>query len=310
MPLSGGPITRAHIPSELEEGLNKVIFRRYALRNKQYEKLYNMEPSKKRQETQAVMAGAGTFQPKAEGNPPYIDSMEEAYSKQFIHDAWALAMIVTHEARQDDLYGPLARMADELGDSAGYTQSVDALDFLNDPTGLTLYTAEGTNYPLLSLTHFLKTGASWANRFAVATTLDIVSLESGLNSYRTNMVDQRGRKVQVNPKYLAVGVDNQMVATRLLGSQFRPGGDMNDVNAARELYPDLEPLVLDHLAQTGGWFLWAAPADHEFVWWNREGFNTKMETPGDGSRNLLHGAYYRNSHGSATPTGVYGSPGS
>ena len=294
----------------MEEGLNKVIFRRYALRNKQYEMLYNVETSKKRQETQAMMAGAGTFQPKAEGNPPFIDSMEEAYTKQFIHDTWALAMVVTHEARQDDLYGPLQRMADELGDSAGYTQSVDALDFLNDPTGLTLYTAEGTNFPLLSAAHFLKTGNTWSNRFAVPTTLDIVSLESGLNSYRTNMVDQRGRKVSVNPKYLVVGVDNQMVATRLLGSQFRPGGDANDVNAARELYPDLEPLVLDHLTQNGAWFLWAAPANHEFVYWDREGFNTKMETPGDGSRNLLHAGFYRSSHGGATPTGAFGSPGS
>lgn len=313
MPLGGGTVTRAYLPSEMEVGLRKVIFRRYALRNKQYETIYNMRGSKKRQETDSVIAGAGTYQVQVEGNPPYIDSMEEAYTKVFIHDAFALAMIITWQARQDELYGVLTRMADELGDAAGYTQAVDALDIWNDPTGTSpgLYTAEGTTYALLSTTHFLKTGSTWSNRTATAVTLDGPQLEAALNAYRTNMVDQRGRKVSINPKWLMVGVDNQMVAARLLKTRDRrPGGQLNDINPVTNLYPDLEPLVMDHLAQTGAWFLVGRKEDTELVYFEREEFNTAQETPGDGSRNILHAGYYRSSHGAASPIGIYGSPGS
>jgi phage major head subunit gpT-like protein len=312
MPLAGGTITRNSVPSELEVGLRKVIFNRYALRNKEYEDIYTVTDSKKRQETDSVIAGAGTYQQKDEGNPPYIDSMEEAYTRVYIHDTFALAMIITYEARKDELYGVLARMADELGDAAGYTQAVDAMDIFNDPTGTSpgLYTADGSAYPLLSTTHYLKTGGTWSNRTSTSVTLDGPALEAGLNAYRTNMVDQRGRKVAINPKWLMVGVDNQMVAARLLGSTQRPGGNDNDINPVKKLYPDLEPKVMDHLAQTGAWFLLGPKEKTDLVYFERETFNTAQETPGDGSRNLMHAGYYRVSHGATTPVGIYGSPGS
>lgn len=311
MPLAGGVITRNHFPSEMEVGLRKVIYSEYALRNKQYETIYTVTGSKKRQETDSVIAGAGTFPTKPEGNPPAIDSMEEAYTKVFIHDTYALALIITWEARRDNLYPQTLRMGEELGKSAGYTQSVNAMDPFNSPTSTTpgLYTAEGTAYPLLSTAHFLKTGNTWSNRFAVATSLDIVSLEAALTSFRTNMVDQRGRKVSITPKWLMVAPDNMMVAERLLGTtRGRPGGQLNDVNPTKNLYPGLEPLVMDHLSQGGGWFLMAGKSDTEFVYFERETFDSATETPGDGSRNMIQTGYFRCSYGSASPVGVYGSP--
>lgn len=313
MPLGAGPLTRAKFPSEMEVGLKEAIYNQYELRTREYETIYNMESSKKRQETYSVIAGAGTYPIKTEGNPPYIDTMEEAYTKQFIHDTYAMALVITWEARRDNLYQQVLQLGEELSRSAGYTQAVNALDPFNNPTSTSpgLYTAEGTAYPLLSTTHFLKTGSTWSNRFAVATTLDVVSLEAAQIAFMTNMVDQRGRKVNITPKWLMVGPDNVMVAHRLLDTtRGRPGGQLNDVNPTKNVNPGLEPLVMQHLAQTGAWFLVGAKAQTKFVYFERETFDSATETPGDGSRNMIQTGYYRCSYGSPTPLGVFGSPGS
>ena len=163
MPLMSSPNTRAHIPSLLERGIRKVYFEEYDLRAKQFEELYKRTGSQKRQETDVVTASLGQFLPKTEGNSPDFDVAQEAWTKVFTHGTWALGIEITEEGMEDDLYSFYVGMGRELGKAAYYTQEVQAADLWNN-LALTVYTAGGTNYPLLSTTHYRVDGDTWSMR--------------------------------------------------------------------------------------------------------------------------------------------------
>lgn len=308
MAMPGSPITRNHIPSTWEYGLRDVIFDEYEYRVRQSETIFSDRDEKKRQVTDAVFAGTGVFHRADEGEAPFVDSIAEAYTVQKIHSIFKLAISITREAMADDLYGPTQQLAKEAGYSAWYTKAVESMSFFNNPTGETIYTMDGTSYPLLSTAHGLKNGSTFSNRPSAAASLAIDTLESGLNDYRTNFVDHRGRKVMIQPRWLMVPPGLQYVAQRLLMSNFRPGGDANDVNAVKQMHPGLEPLVMDHLTNNGCWFLVAEKRDQKLNYNNREDLDVTRETDGTGSGNLLLVAYFRCSWGASQPHGVYGSP--
>jgi len=101
MALIGSPMTRAHIPDLLERGIRKVFIDAYELVDNQFEQLYPMSGSVKRQETDVITGGLGTFQLKSEGNAPFFDNGQEAWKKQFVHNTWALGTEITEEGMED-----------------------------------------------------------------------------------------------------------------------------------------------------------------------------------------------------------------
>jgi phage major head subunit gpT-like protein len=306
MPIIGAPTTRDHMPALMDRGLRFIFTQMHELRNTEYEKLYKAVDSDKRFETDMVMAPMGSLFPKTEGDAPVFDSGQQYYSKVYTHLTWALGWEVTEEAIEDELYGFLKAMAAELGIAAGYTRSVQALDLLNFAATTTVYTADAVNFPLLSLVHPTAAGGTWSNTFATATGLSLDSLETALTNWRTNMVDPRGRKVDIQPKYLCVSPINEGIGARLLATINRPGGNDNDVNWIRTRR-NLELCVFDHMTdQATRWFLAADPAQTTLRYNNRRPTRMRRGSE-DRSGNLLEIVSYRESHGAAAPVGVYGS---
>lgn len=300
----GAPTTRDHMPLLMDRGLRNIFFQQHELRNTDYELIYTVEDEDKRTATDVVMAPFGTLFPKVEGDSPIFDSGQQFYSKVYTHLTWALGWEVTEEAIEDELYGYLKAMAKELAVAAGYTRSVQALDLLNDGTA-TMYTVDGTAYSLLETAHPLIGGGTWANTFASNTDLSLESLETALTNWRTNMVDPRGRKVDIQPKYLVVGPGDEGIAARLLNTINRPGGNDNDVNWIRQRR-NLQLLVLDHMTNDTRWFLIADKSDTTLRYNNRRPTRMRRGSE-DRSGNLLEIVSYRESHGAASPIGVYGS---
>ena len=304
MALLGSPMTRAHIPALWERGIRMVFFDEYELINQQYETVFKIVSSQKRQETDVIMAGLGTFQPKAEGRSPVFDNGQQAYTRQYVHNTWALGLEITEEGIEDDLYDYYRGMSGELGKAAGYTEQVEAFDVFND-LSLTTYTAGGTAYPILSTSHYRVDGGTWSNKFSVSTDLSVDSLQTGLTAWRTGMVDQRGRKVTIKPEILMVGASNEWVARTILETDGKPGTTDNDKNVVRTAR-GLKLFVCDYLVDDGRWFLLAAPGKTGLRYNRRIGLQMRnRDDPSTG--NLLKVGRYRESHGASHPWGIYGS---
>jgi hypothetical protein len=289
----------------MELGVRQVFLDEYELIDNQLETVYNIVDSRKRQETDVVTAGLGYYQLKPEGNAPYFDNGQEAWKVVYLHKTWALGIEITEEAIEDDLYDYYASMGRELGKAGAYTQQVEAFDFWNNLSA-TVYVAGGTNYGLLSTTHFRADGGTWSNRPAVATDLGLESLETFLTSWRTGMVDQRGRKVTIRPEILMVGPSDEWTAHRLLESDKRPFSADNDVNAVKERRR-LQIFVADFMTDDSRWFLLA----NKRMTGLRYNLRAKREMrrrddPRTG--NLLMVGRYRESHGASHVYGIYGTP--
>lgn len=90
-------MNRGGIPSLLERGIRKVFFEAYALMDRQYEAIYNVVGSQKRQETDVITASLGLYRKKTEGNSPDFDVAQEVWKKVYTHSTWALGLEITQE---------------------------------------------------------------------------------------------------------------------------------------------------------------------------------------------------------------------
>ena len=285
MAIGPQPLVRSQMLDLLERGLRTVVFRAYERRIGEFQQIYNMGTADKAVISDAVMFGTGQFLFKAETAPPDFDN--------------------SREAREDDLYGYTTKLADDLGESAKYTQEILAASVLNNASG-TQYTAEGVNYPLLSATQYRADGGTWSNILASGADLTPESLELALIQWRTGTVDMRGQKLMLRPRYLVVGPRDEYNAKRILLSTQRAYTANNDKNVLQDL--DLQLIVLTHMTDDGRWYILAGKDDHTLNWFVRRPFTVDRMTVGYGSDNLLICASYRiASPGVTGPMGIFGS---
>jgi phage major head subunit gpT-like protein len=303
--ISGGVIVPGNISDFLERGLRHVYFNEVKEAVKQFIQIYMIDGSVKQQETDGVMAGVGQYYPKAIGAPAQQDSMAEAYKKVYVHNTFALQVRIALETMEDDLYGVIPDAGRELARAAVYTQEVNAMDLLNNAGTAVVYTANGTGYPLLSQTQFRADGGVWSNQLSSGADLTIESLEALLNQWSSGMVDQRGRKLAIQPTRLVVGTDDRFNAQRIVNSIQRPFTADNDPNTVRAL--GLQPIVLTHMTNDGRWFLMAEKDECSVLWFNRRPVSLQRETDGLATGNLVLTGSYRESHGITSPVGVAGS---
>jgi hypothetical protein len=305
--LLGGPNTRAHMSDLLERGVRAVFVDQFPLYDSGIiEKIYNVSGSEKKTETDVVIAGLGVALPKAEGNAPELDAMQEAWKVVFTHLTWALACEYTEESIEDNLYLNLANISGkELAQALAYTRQVQGHDIFNNPTDSTnypIYTAGGTAKPLLSTTHYRIDGGTWSNKFAVTTALSVSALETLIQSWMTGMLDQRGRKFDVQPDKLMVGASNLFLAQRLLNSTGRPQSADNDLNAIKGL---MDPFASPHLTDDGRYFAFAPKERTGLRHFDRVKPGIRSYDEGS-TGNLKKAGRMRISHGASYATGIYG----
>lgn len=300
-----GVMTTANVSDFLERGLRHVYFNEIKEAVKQFPQIYRIDGSVKAQETEAVMAGLGTFFLKAQGAAAQQDSGAEAWKKVYTHNTYALQTRVTLEAMEDELYGVFPEFGRELARAAVYTQEVNAMDLFNNAGTDTVYTANGTNYTLLSTTQFRADGGTWSNKLSSGADLTIESLEALLNQWSSGMLDQRGRKLAIQPTRLVVGTDDRFNALRIVNAIQRPFTADNDPNTIRAL--NLEVLVMTHMTNDGRWFLLAPKEETALLWFNRRPISLQRESDGLATGNLVITGSYRESHGATHVSGIAGS---
>jgi phage major head subunit gpT-like protein len=305
MPVPGGVTTRANLGALMERGVRKVVFDQWDRFPNSFEQIYNMERADKKTITDAVVTGFGVMPQKTEGAQIIYDTLQQAWTRAYNARTYAMGFEVTKEAMQDDLYGYVVQAGKEMGRTAKYTKNVEAWSVFNNLSD-TLYTADGTNFTLLSTAQYRKDGGTWSNRPTNPVDLTIESLEAALTQFRTGMLDQRGRKWDIQPKWLVVGPTDEFVAARLLKSIDRPFSNNNDINTIRT-ERNLQLLVADYMTDDSRWFLLGDKSDTGLNYFDRMDLTVER---GDDQRtgNMLLSAWWRADWGATHVTGIWGSP--
>ena len=310
MALLGAATTRAHIPNLLERNLRKYFLQsqqRFEKTNL-YPRLYTVESSDIKIERHAVVAGYGTYVSKPEGDIPTYDSGQEAWSKSYTHNEYALGAEFTKTSLEDDLHGvlkKLAKVGGALESVARYTKERDAMDLFNTYyTSGTVYTAGGSNYSLLSNSQFLVTGSTWDN-YLGSVDLSVEALEFAIAHWMVNQVNQRGQVMMTRPSLLLVGANDWAIARRILGTRGRrPQSADNDINALNDY--DIEDLPHQLLTNDGRWTL-LAPSDPDYglTYYERVKPNVERWSNAENGNIRMVGRY-RESHGATHVSGVLG----
>lgn len=308
MPILSAPVTRSHSPALLERGVRMVFMDEYQLYDSGHvEEIYSIKGSEKKTETDVVMAGIGQALPKAEGSPITFDAIQQSYTKTYTHSTFALGLEFTEESIEDNLYLDLLPVASrELGQKMAYTRQVQGFDIFNDLT-TTVYTAGGSNYTLLSTSHYREDGGTWSNRPTTATQLSVEALEERLQAWTTGMLDHRGLKYNFRPAVLMVGAGDEGMALRLTQAVGRPQSADNDPNALIR-NRGLRVVVNPHLTDDGRWFLLADKRHTRLVHFDRKKAAINRWDAND-SGNVKFRARMRISHGASGVEGISGSPG-
>lgn len=311
MPLLGAPTSRAHISSALEANLRKGFVEAYDIVSKdlKYPKIYDTMDSDIKTERFAVYSGYGTFAQVAEGGAPTYDSAQEAWNKALTAKQFMLGVQVTRVALEDDLHGILRKSIRGQGaaliDVAMYTKERDALDLFNSYlTSGTAYTAGGSNYPVLSTSHFRVDGDTWSNKPASSIDFNIEALEYAITHWIANQKNQRGQINRSMPTTLMVGPADAMLAMRVVKSMKYPTSSNNDPNPAGEMIDEI--IVHPLLTNDGRWLLFGPKAKRRLPYIERVKPGVEKLPDGD-NLNVRFVGRYREEHGLVDPTNIWGS---
>jgi len=194
---------------------------------------------------------------KLEGGPTTFDNNAgERYVWNMEPIEAGLGYAITRKAIDDNLYKS-AFTPTNLGLNKSFSEfwEVEAAGIFNNAN---VYDANlgGDGQPLLSTAHPFDYG-TWANTTATQMDLNEASLTTGQLSIRKNFVDEAGLKVRARAQMLAVPVDLEPVAIRLLESELRPGTGNNDVNTITRQSNGIPKgyKVFDYFTNQRAWYL-------------------------------------------------------
>lgn len=301
--VTSAPFLTTNETDLLERGLRLVLFRQFERATGEYEPLYNLKDADKAVMSDVDMFGVAQYGLKTEGDPPDYDNLGEAYKKQYTIFTYGLGIKASKESIDDELYGFTAKFGAEMGDAARYTMEILAMAPLNN-LSLTQYTAEGTNYPLFSTTHYRADGGTRSNRLSSGADLDTTSIELGLTQFRQQMLDHRGNKMRIRPKQLWVGAQDEWNAMRILNSVQRAYTPDNDANVVKNM---LDLHVLTHMTDDKRWVLAADKSKHTLTFFTKQGLEVNRETDGTGSGNMIMSCTFRVAVGATGPLGLLAS---
>lgn len=253
--------------------------------------LYRVRGSTRPRERSASFGGLGKYTVKNPTAQADRDDLTQQFEKTFVHTALGKTVEIERELVDDEEWGILEEIAEELGFTARYTMEDDSAALFNDITAGSEYLAEDGK----SIANAAHTNADGANSQSNSgsNTLNY----SGLGTTRVAMKDfknYRGLKMLINPDLLIVPRDLEETGWEMTRSAGKPDTMNNNLNFYNGQF---SLLVWQFLTDVNAWGM----ADmrlmkKNLLWYMRIMF----ETWGDGDFDTgtkKVGGYYRASHG-------------
>ena len=222
-------ISRSQLVKELEPGLNALFGLEYSRYENQHAEIFATETSDRAFEEEVMLSGFASAPTKQEGAGVVSDQAGETFTARYNHETIALAFAITEEAIEDNLYDRLAgRYTRALARSMSNTKQVKAANVLNQAQFTAVTGGDGV--PLISASHPLATGGTFANVLSVAADLNETSLEQSLIDI-AGFVDERGLRIATQGRKMIIPKELQFTAERLMKTPQRVGTADNDINA-------------------------------------------------------------------------------
>jgi len=245
----------------------KIFLNRYEKESSWFDKLFNIETvTKGNWVAEAMLTPLGASRLIMEGNPIEFDVPIQANPVKKYFNKYGLGFQATEEMQDDDLSGLMAKMPAELGTSLAYARETTAVDLLNNGMTAANYTAMDGK-AIFAVNHLTAKApaVTQANTTASGAALSETSLQAALD-IMSNWVDEAGRAIHFNPKYLVVPMGLRWMAETLLKTTGRPFSANNDLNATTDLWPGLQPFVHPLLTSTTAWYLLCTTHDLRYTW--------------------------------------------
>jgi|SRR5215204_3354375 len=295
----------------IEEGLNEVFYDTYNMEmlpdEAKIEDIFNGGKSKKHAEYDLENRGVGRFSEKGEEEDIPEDDIEEKYKTTYTHVAFSNSVPVTYEQMEDQLYGLIKENVGEMGEAAQDTQYFNAFSILRNGFDNAYLGADGQ--PLFDTDHPRDFGGVLSNKLTGKLTPD--TLDQGIQLMSAQK-SHSGRQVRSRPKFLLVAPKNFRRAVEITEAELVPQSANNGPNVFSSKY-QLYVKQSTYLGSIEGgnddaWFL--IGRKHKLKRFIRTPLMTWM-TPWQQSRKMFtyYNAYYRESYGWSSPTGLVGSDG-
>ena len=251
------------------------------------------------------VAMGGYLQEKGKGEKAYEGTIHQGYDKTLTPTTYSKQYRFEWEAFADDLTG-----AFQLAPNSLVMQSLDTMEFTfmalldsgiagseNGPDGV----------PLLSTSHKLLAGGTFANKPATDLDLSPTAINDGLIAFE-KLPDHFNKPKSGAPRYLLVKTDEKYNAMRYLKSAGYPGTANNDINPWQGA---MEVLSSPILTDADAWVMIADPSVNGFVRLMREQPNLDGWDRDRNTRDLIVSVFARWADGylAHAPSHVYGSKG-
>lgn len=298
-------------------GLRKVWFSTLEDIPKEFRQIFNVLPPKPSNRSglhyfeDIQLSSLGTFLPKPEGTPVRYDRPEEGNKIRLTPFTFALGFRITEELQEDDLYGPMSRMSEQLAMSAAHQIEVQAHRVLNNGFATTGggqgNTAAGFDgLSLFNSAHtLLKSSLTRANRMVTDEDLSVTAIEHAFDKLET-WVGDSGFPMPRKAAILVVPPTLKWIAKEITESELKPYTGNNEVNPLGG--EGLRYMVSHYLTDEDSWFLLSPKAENSLTVWMRREPKFQMGDDFDTGDSKAKGSF-RIASGIMTPDGVFGSSG-
>lgn len=295
-----------HWGKALWPGINKWYGDAYGEWKVEYTDLFDSYKSSKHYEEDVGKSGLGLFQQRAEGAPVMYDSTRQAFVTRYQHVEFALGMIITKVAYEDDQYGVIGpSKAKGLARSARQTKEILGANVYIRAFNSSYKGGDGKE--LIATDHPNFAGGTWSNELSTPADLSEASLEQAVIDI-SKYTDDRGLRIAVMPKTLIIPVDLMFEAERILKTEGRVGTAEHDLNALKNMGKFPGGIKINHyLTDTDAWFI-RTDAPDSMKYWSRvdDSFTDDNDFDTD---NAKYKARFRCAFGWTDPKGIYGSAG-
>lgn len=284
----------------LEPGLRAVFYNTYNELPTQFDKIFKTKSSNKASEKEL---GMGAFTPWVEriNDTDNVDYQKigQGLERNYTHKEFASGFAVGKRLYEDEQYGIINGMAEDLGRAGRTKVEVDAAEVLNNAFTTNMY----DNKPLISADHPYEGGLAGVQSNLIEGALSDTKLKEAITKMR-DLKDNGGKKIVLTPDVLVVPPQLEWLALELTKSTLKPGTADNDINT---LAGRLKVFVYDYLTDSDAWFLLDSKRHKLTFFWRIKPEFTK----GKDTDNFVakYNGRMRYSYGASAWQGIVGSAG-
>ena len=245
-------ITTGSTPKAMWPGVKAWFGQEYDKHQEEWPDLFDQDTSDKAYEEIVQNTGFGLPQVKPQTESITYDTTQQGYTKRFTHVPYALGYMVSHEEMKDNQYEAVARRrsADLAFSMRQGHETVCAMVYNRAFTSG--YTG-GDGKVLCASDHPSIHGNQ--SNLLTAADLSEAAIEDGVIAAMT-MVDDRGRKVNIQAQSLHIHPNNWFEANRILKSVLQNDTAINAVNALKVTNALPKGIKVNHyFDDTDAWFI-------------------------------------------------------